>query len=88
MRVILGRACAECDKTQGLVITDNFECEECSSRAVTVLLFVGTAIMAPVCLVLYAKSNEDTRAPSMLSVWFKIIVSAFAANAIAARVFH
>ncbi len=52
------------------------------------LLFVVAALLAPVCLVFYAKSNEGTRPPSMLSVWFKIVVSAFAANSIAAKVFH
>jgi hypothetical protein len=82
-----GDFCTEC--SEGLIQTTDFECSECVDPGVTVTIFV-LGIVAVVGLLVYkvhAARTEETGLPSLMSTWFKIVMSGLQANSVAVLVF-
>ena len=83
LRVTPGEFCTECDHTQGLVMTDEFECSTCMNPILLATLCLLAAFVGLFGIIYLILSTRKSEQPSYVSIVFKIIFSGFQVNSAA-----
>jgi len=76
-----GSACAEC--MDGTILDDSYECIECPSVFITILMITGGLVLFLAYLAAKVKMKRTGEKPKLSQVYSKIIMSTLQVNAIA-----